>query len=117
MVMEALVADSTMTTEPAEPAEVRGTEPVETVDLAEHVAQLSAARAGGTELPAGRLLGLPELPGDVWVDIAGASAITGVPPKFSAACRSLMARVRVPAASRAPRWVVSLRSPLGPAVR
>jgi hypothetical protein len=65
-----------------EPAESRGTEPVETVDLAELAGQIQAARASGAEPPAGRLLGLPELPGgDVWVDMAGASAITGLQPK------------------------------------
>jgi hypothetical protein len=62
--------------------ESRGTEHVETVDLAEHAAQIREARAVGRTPPAGRLLGLPELPeGDVWVDIAGASAVTGVQPK------------------------------------
>jgi hypothetical protein len=31
---------------------------------------------------AGRLLDLPELPGDdYWVDMAGATALTGIPPK------------------------------------
>jgi hypothetical protein len=33
-------------------------------------------------VPAGRLFGLPELPGhDYWVDMAGATALTGIPPK------------------------------------
>lgn len=65
-----------------EPTERRGAEPVEVVDLAEHAQALAEARAAGTEPPAGRLLGLPELPGgDVWVDIAGAAAVTGIAPK------------------------------------
>lgn len=37
--------------------------------------------AAGQRPPAGQLLGLPELEGDVWADIAGAAAITGVPPR------------------------------------
>lgn len=37
--------------------------------------------AAGKRLPAGQLLGLPELDGDVWADIAGAAAITGAPPR------------------------------------
>jgi hypothetical protein len=50
------------------------------VDLADHAAALSAALARGEHVPAGRLLGLPELPeGDVWCDIAGASALSGAP--------------------------------------
>lgn len=61
------------------PSESSRTEPVEEVDLATHAAQLGQARAEGRTPPAGRLLGLPELPDDdVWVDIAGAEAITGV---------------------------------------
>lgn len=65
-----------------EPTERRGTEPVEAVDLAEHAQQLAQARAAGTAAAAGRLLGLPELPGgDVWADIAGAAAVTGIAPK------------------------------------
>lgn len=55
------------------------TQPVEDVDLATHAAQLRRARAEGRTPPAGRLLGLPELPdGDMWADIAGAEAITGI---------------------------------------
>lgn len=58
------------------------TKPVETVDLAVQVEQIRQARDAGHAVPAGRLLGLPELPGDdVWVDIAGASAITGLEAK------------------------------------
>ncbi|HZE33717.1 MAG TPA: hypothetical protein VE198_20085 [Actinoallomurus sp.] len=65
-----------------EPVETRGTEHVETVDLDEHAAEIRQAREAGRTPPAGRLLGLPELPdGDVWVDIAGASAVSGVQPK------------------------------------
>jgi hypothetical protein len=37
--------------------------------------------AEGRRPPAGQLLGLPELEGDVWADIAGAAAITGAPPR------------------------------------
>lgn len=36
--------------------------------------------ATGQRPPAGQLLGLPDLDGDVWADIAGAAAITGAPP-------------------------------------
>ncbi|WP_067828370.1 hypothetical protein [Actinomadura kijaniata] len=58
------------------------TEPAEVVGLAEQAAQIRAAREDGRAVPAGRLLGLPELPdGDVWVDIAGAAAITGLQAK------------------------------------
>ena len=33
-------------------------------------------------VPVGRLYGLPELPGDgCWIDIAGAAALTGAPPR------------------------------------
>ncbi|MER6816462.1 hypothetical protein ABT299_44975 [Spirillospora sp. NPDC000708] len=65
-----------------EPTERRGVEPVEVVDLAEHAQALAKARAAGTAPPAGRLLGLPELPNaDVWVDTAGAAAVTGIAPK------------------------------------
>jgi hypothetical protein len=64
------------------PNEYTRTEPVETVDLDELAAQLRAARAAGRTPPAGRLLGLPELPSeDVWVDIAGAAAVTGTPAR------------------------------------
>ncbi|WP_143861332.1 hypothetical protein [Nocardia amikacinitolerans] len=49
------------------------------IDLA---AQIRQARAEGRKPPAGRLLGLPELPaGDVWVDIAGTEAVTGIPSR------------------------------------
>ena len=60
-------------------AEVRvASEPV-TLD-----AQLESIRtmlAAGQRPPAGQLLGLPDLDGDVWADIAGAAAITGAPPR------------------------------------
>lgn len=45
-------------------------------------AQLESIRtmlAKGQWPPAGQLLGLPELEGDVWADMAGAAAVTGVP--------------------------------------
>ncbi len=52
------------------------------VDLTTHVAALQAALDRPSGPPAGRLLGLPELAdGDLWCDIAGAVAITGVAPK------------------------------------
>ena len=47
-------------------------------------AQLESIRtmlATGQRPPAGQLLGLPDLDGDVWADIAGAAAITGAPPR------------------------------------
>jgi hypothetical protein len=68
-------------TAPDEPTETRGTEPVETVDYAELSEELRQAREAGQTPPAGRLLGLPELAGDVWVDIAGATAVTGLPQR------------------------------------
>lgn len=64
------------------PSEYNRTEPVEAIDLAAQAAELRAARAEGRALPAGRLLGLPELPDeDVWVDIAGAEAVTDTPAR------------------------------------
>lgn len=58
------------------------TQPVEDIDLAVQAEWIRRARDEGRDVPAGRLLGLPELPdGDVWVDIAGASAITGLAAK------------------------------------
>ena len=52
------------------------------VELAAHAAALAEAIRVGGAVPAGRLFGLPELPGDdYWLDIAGATAVTGVPPK------------------------------------
>ena len=52
------------------------------MDLAARAAALTEAiRSGGT-VPAGRLLGLPDLPdGGYWLDMAGAAAVTRVPPK------------------------------------
>jgi hypothetical protein len=57
-------------------------EDIEPVELSRHLAALRAAIVAGAAVPAGRLLGLPNLPGDgCWVDMAGAAALTGVPPK------------------------------------
>ncbi len=54
----------------------------EPVELAGQRSALASAVSTGQPVPAGRLFGLPELPGnDCWVDIADASALTGVPPK------------------------------------
>jgi hypothetical protein len=48
---------------------------------AQHQALLEAL-VEAQEVPAGRLLGLPELPNnDVWVDTAGAAALVRVNPK------------------------------------
>lgn len=53
----------------------------EPVQLMGQLAALTEAVNTGRPVPAGRLFGLPELPGnDYWVDIAGAAAITGIPP-------------------------------------
>ncbi len=55
------------------------TEPIE---LATHATALIEAIRTGRAVPAGRLFGLPELPGDdYWLDMAGATAVTGIPPK------------------------------------
>ncbi len=52
------------------------------IELAAHATALAEAIRTGKAVPAGRLLGLPELPGDdYWLDMAGATAVTGVPPK------------------------------------
>ena len=52
------------------------------IELAAHASALAEAVRAGRTVPAGRLLGLPELPGDdYWVDMAGATALTGIPPK------------------------------------
>jgi hypothetical protein len=56
-------------------------EPVETVALADKVAELRAAWRAGEPLSGGQVFGLPPLEADVWVDTAGATVITGVPPK------------------------------------
>ena len=56
-----------------------GTGPIE---LATHATALAEAIRTGRAVPAGRLFGLPELPGDdYWLDMAGATASTGIPPK------------------------------------
>jgi hypothetical protein len=56
-----------------------GTGPIE---LATHATALAEAIRTGGAVPAGRLFGLPELPGDdYWLDMAGATASTGIPPK------------------------------------
>jgi hypothetical protein len=53
----------------------------EPVPLAAHLMALAEAVNTGRPVPTGRLFGLPELPdNDYWVDIAGAAAVTGVPP-------------------------------------
>jgi hypothetical protein len=54
----------------------------ESIELATHASALIEAIRTGRAVPAGRLFGLPELPGDdYWLDMAGATAVTGVPPK------------------------------------
>ena len=54
----------------------------ELVELTTRIAVLSEAARADRPVPAGRLYGLPELPDDdICVDIAGAAALTGVPPK------------------------------------
>lgn len=59
----------------------RPTGPVAAVDLAGQLAVIREALAAGRRPPAGGLLGLPDLEGDVWVDIAGAAAVAGVGPR------------------------------------
>jgi hypothetical protein len=52
------------------------------IELAAHASALAEAVLAGRTVPAGRLFGLPELPGDdYWVDMAGATALTGILPK------------------------------------
>lgn len=52
------------------------------IELAAHAAALAEVIRAGGSVPVGRLFGLPELPGDdCWIDMAGATALTGVPPK------------------------------------
>jgi hypothetical protein len=52
------------------------------VDLSVQLSLLAEAIRDGSTVPAGRLYGLPELPGNgCWTDIAGAAALTGVPPR------------------------------------
>jgi hypothetical protein len=52
------------------------------IELAAHARALADDLQAGQAVPAGRLFGLPELPGDdCWLDMAGATALTGIPPK------------------------------------
>jgi hypothetical protein len=52
------------------------------VDLSVQLSSLAEAIRSGSTVPAGRLYGLPELPGDnCWADMAGVAALTGVPPR------------------------------------
>lgn len=44
------------------------------------IESIRAVLARDERPPAGALLGLPELDGDMWADIAGAAAITGMQP-------------------------------------
>lgn len=53
----------------------------ETVAAADRAAALRADQAAGAPLAGGQLWGLPVLEGDMWADIAGATAITGLPAK------------------------------------
>jgi hypothetical protein len=53
----------------------------EPVALEAQAESIRAMLLAGQRPPAGQLLGLPELDGDLWADIAGASAITGAPPR------------------------------------
>jgi hypothetical protein len=56
--------------------------PTAVVDLDQQRESLAESIRHGRFVPAGRLLGLPELPdGDVWVDTAGASAVARAAPK------------------------------------
>lgn len=45
------------------------------------LAEIRAGLAAGQRPAAGALLGLPDLDGDVWVDIAGAAVVAGVQPR------------------------------------
>lgn len=61
----------------------------EAVSLAARHHELVDALRANQSVPAGRLLGLPELPeDDVWVDVAGAAALAGVNPKTITGWRS-----------------------------
>jgi predicted DNA-binding transcriptional regulator AlpA len=52
------------------------------VKLSTRVATLTESVRDGLPVPAGRLYGLPELAdGDIWVDIAGATALTAMAPR------------------------------------
>lgn len=61
--------------------EINSTDHVDEVGLYGQLDDIRAALAAGRRPPAGSLLGLPELDGDVWVDIAGAAAVSGARPK------------------------------------
>ena len=61
--------------------EADSTDHVEEVGLHGQLAGIRQALAAGRKPAAGALLGLPELDGDVWVDIAGAAAVSGAAPK------------------------------------
>lgn len=61
--------------------EVNSTDPVETADLSELAEEIRVALAQGPVPAAGALLGLPPLDDDVWVDSAGATAVTGIAPR------------------------------------
>ena len=61
--------------------EVNSTDHVEEVGLYGQLAGIRQALAAGRKPAAGVLLGLPELDGDVWVDIAGAAAVSDAAPK------------------------------------
>jgi hypothetical protein len=53
----------------------------EPIQLADQLLALTEAVNTGRRVPTGRLFGLPELPdNDYWVDIAGAAAVTRIPP-------------------------------------
>jgi predicted DNA-binding transcriptional regulator AlpA len=66
-------------------------------DLAERVDALREAALDGRAIPAGRLYGLPELPGDgCWVDMAGVAALTGAPAKTIASWLSRRGPLRNP---------------------
>jgi len=60
---------------------VNSTDHVEEVGLYGQLADIRQALAAGQKPADGALLGLPELDGDVWVHIAGASAVSGAAPK------------------------------------
>ena len=57
-----------------------GVDHAEETDMAEHLEALRHALEAG-QAGAGRLLGLPELDGDVWLDMAGAAAVSGCQPR------------------------------------
>ena len=55
--------------------------PDHVVPLADHLERLSQAVQARGHVPTGRLWRLPDLENDCWVDIAGASVLTGHRPK------------------------------------